>query len=253
MLSAFVVSFTAWIFSFCALAAVSSVSAVIEDTYWVRAKFTLDSTQYSPNGAHVTSYLGINNRVDYVTDASTGVETKTNVAWDDPACAINGVPQQGCVDCKDTALATESWLITACITQIFQMTTDLQRTTVFGDLHCQKMFGTATSIYSAISTLMSLQGFMSDCGGGWSFSSHTTTGTSGIRVEYLTGPGFTLMFLATIFKFYDVICHMLVPVATAQNNYIPEGDGITIEDYMGLNKQPTSWNEAVHEELSEAI
>ena len=46
--------------------------------------FSYTNPNVSLSGAHVTSYLGINNRVDYVTDASTGVETKTNVAWDDP-------------------------------------------------------------------------------------------------------------------------------------------------------------------------
>ena len=37
-----------------------------------------------------------------------------------------------------------------------------------------------------------------------------------------------------------------MPVATAQNSYVPEGgiceEGISIEDYMGQNEQLTDWN-----------
>ena len=44
----------------------------------------------------------------------------------------------------------------SCITQVFQITTDLQRTTRYGDLNCQKMFGCFTSFWGLYSTWTAL-------------------------------------------------------------------------------------------------
>jgi hypothetical protein len=259
MLSAFVVSFTAWILQFAALAALSTHTQPVENVYWAKSFVTINSTQFPPYGKNVTSYMGIHRRIDVTkvyTSASltTTTETTENKDWDDAStCTLEGYTTElpGCSTCGDTAKGLEMLLISSAITQIFQMTTDLQRTTRWGDLHCQKSLGTITGIYGFVSTLQSISGFMNDCTladfGDW-FNTRNELTQSGEVVEFSSGPGLALLFTATVFKLYDVLCHMLVPVAQKQNEYEADKDCCdedvpTLEEYMGRNTSNTSWNE----------
>jgi hypothetical protein len=62
-----------------------------------------------------------------------------------------------CRNCKKAAQGSLGLIITSVITQVFQITTDLQRSTRFGDLNCQKTFGLVTSLYGFISTIFALK------------------------------------------------------------------------------------------------
>lgn len=259
MLSAFCVSFTAWILQFAAIAALSTNTGTVENVYWAKADMIFNATQYPPHGATMTSYMGINRRIDkigvYTNELKVSTtETTYNRDWDtNTTCqlASTGEYFPGCKQCGDTATGTATLLITSVITQIFQMTTDLQRTTRYGDLHCQKSLGTITGIYGFYSTLQSMHNFMSDCAlteWDW-FSAHTEMTDSGTLVGFDNGTGLTLLFVATVFKLYDVLCHVIVPVAEKQNEYIPQDDccsddALSLEDYMGRNTVITSWNNA---------
>lgn len=61
--------------------------------------------------------------------------------------------------CLDSASATVSFAIMGAITQIPQMTTDLQRSTRFGDVNCQATMGAVTSFWGTYSGISSLASF----------------------------------------------------------------------------------------------
>ena len=119
--------------------------------------------------------------------------------------------------------------MTAAITQVFQMTTDLQRTTAFGDLNCQKLFGIVTDIYGLFSSLEALRGFRKDCGlksdnPEWSRGSDVDgilidTGEDvKVNVRVVPGVSFILLWCAVWLKVVDIVCHLIVP--TPRNKQI---------------------------------
>jgi hypothetical protein len=72
-------------------------------------------------GETVDIYSGINYRV------TVGSNATERVSWTSNTCVINGVNIPSCQSCGPRVNQALQWLITAAITQIFQMTTDLQR------------------------------------------------------------------------------------------------------------------------------
>eukprot|EP00656_Telonema_subtile_P025156 TRINITY_DN2725_c0_g1_i1.p1 TRINITY_DN2725_c0_g1~~TRINITY_DN2725_c0_g1_i1.p1 ORF type:complete len:477 (+),score=86.51 TRINITY_DN2725_c0_g1_i1:148-1578(+) len=253
MLTAFCVSFISWVFCFVALAAASTETSVILDVAWARGTTALDATLHPPSGASVTSYIGINARVDVVTPTG-GVSTTSTVNWDDPgACTVNGFTFPGCSSCEDTATGAISWLIVAVVTQMFQMATDLQRATRYGDLNCQKVMGIATGLFSAYTTLQSLSSFMQNCASKnnfeWFFStSESSSASSGATsTDIKASTGFVLLFMATVLKLFDVVCHVIVPTPVQKHGYMPaEGcEGPSLEGYMQECAQECEWGKPI--------
>ena len=152
MLSAFAVSFVAWLMTISAAFANSSNAAVVQNTYWAQGEV---------DGGSLTYKLGLN---VIVVEKDGG--TSTTIQWADHACdpiTFNSdehgevsVERPFCSACSAAANKCIKLVITAMITQVFQITTDLQRTTSYGDLNCQKLFGFSTSVYGMYSTWDSL-------------------------------------------------------------------------------------------------
>jgi len=254
MFSAFVVSFVAWILIFAALFSTSRDASIIQGVCWATSETTF------PNGTVMHSYIGIKERVDVVESSIT------SYSWDDEhSCdqrsgqlAVYSKDYWSCEECRQTAQAAELWLITAAITQVFQMTTDLQRTTRYGDLNCQKGMGMITGVWGTYSTLKSLRVFMEACTQRSVEDYMQTrvrhlhinrTGLSGpVVVESKGGPGMVLLLLATILKLYDVLCHVIVPTPAAKQEPVTEEE-LCLVDYMARNSDAARCGRIELEEL----
>uniref|UniRef100_A0A7S2CLB2 Uncharacterized protein n=1 Tax=Florenciella parvula TaxID=236787 RepID=A0A7S2CLB2_9STRA len=236
MLSAFAVSFVAWLMTISAAFANSSNAAVVQNTYWAQGEV---------DGGSLTYKLGLN---VIVVEKDGGTST---IEWADHACdpiTFNSdehgevsVERPFCSACSAAANKCIKLVITAMITQVFQITTDLQRTTSYGDLNCQKLFGFSTSVYGMYSTWDSLVSFRYDCGMKSSLppwrrdgTVDVTNSTGGIMgdvpVEHTAGPGYVLLLLAGFLKVYDVICHIIVP--TPERNHKPAKMDLELDAYM---------------------
>jgi hypothetical protein len=275
MLSAFAVSFVAWILTFAAFAATSSQAGMIRDTCWAKSTATFSPTLHPPLGATVTSYVGIGSRVDVI-DTPGEASTTSVVEWSTPgSCTLlNGVSYPRCEQCGAKSQEALQWLITSAITQVFQMTTDLQRTTRYGDLNCQKALGTLTGIYGTVATMQSLKAFMYECAGRGPeeyfrhrveyllpVPAETAANASGananaananaanassaerVAVEIRGGPGFALLLLATLLKLYDVACHASVPTPLPKREAAAQGLGL--QEYMQRSREETRFGRVV--------
>ena len=134
MLTAFVLSTIGWIFSIVACVALSNDSANILNTYWASGDI---------DGGAATYYVGLSK---YVVDGVVGGAGKQQVvSWKLPsACnssfsftskSLGGVVTSvgnlvtSCTTCQAQVLSVETMVIMGAITQVFQMTTNLQRST----------------------------------------------------------------------------------------------------------------------------
>lgn len=172
-LTAFVFSMLGWVFSIAAAFAYTTNDQTVRNVAWGIGDVADGSLTY---------YVGLEELViDDNNNGESGFRSGT-IAWvGEQACtravqfranslggalveAENGVMPH-CRTCRNTAVYTCVRLaIVSCITQVFQITTDLQRTTRYGDLNCQKMFGFATSLYGLVSTIETLRVFRLFCG-----------------------------------------------------------------------------------------
>jgi hypothetical protein len=64
-------------------------------------------------------------------------------------------------------------------------------------------------------------------------SSSGAVGT--VSVQIRGGPGFILLFLATLMKLYDVLCHMIVPTPPPKRDPVP--NELSLEEYMQRNNE----------------
>ena len=69
----------------------------------------------------------------------------SHIEWADPeSCTADAYDSDFCTSCRDVILDTESMIISSVVTEIVQMVTDLQRSTPYGDVNCQKVMGMVT-------------------------------------------------------------------------------------------------------------
>lgn len=153
-----------------------------------------------------------------------------------------------CTTCSAARTTILRLVYSSAIAQIFQITTDLQRTTRYGDMNCQKCFGLSTSIYGLIAGWVSLVKFRVGCGLAPRFRLpwrqtfpidvvQNKTGLEGsIDMEVQVGPAYVCLFLTVIFKLFDVLAHLLVP--TPENKQEPVTRGVSLADYMQGSIRP---------------
>ena len=122
--------------------------------------------------------------------------------WDDDAC-----PNSYCEDCKDACDATVSSAIIALITCFPTLQTDLQRSTIKGDLNCQKIMGMVTGIVGTLSTLIALSVYADGC-----YRNLPDKDDAQDDITWHLGPGFTCLLVATLLKPIDFLIHTLMPV-----------------------------------------
>ena len=134
MLSAFFFSTLGWIFSIWAACAFSTDHDTVLRTFWGSGSVADDSVKY---------YIGLE---EVIIDMSQdGTESRPWRQGQNGACAqdltfnatsLGGMlvtAAQGaiakCAECQDNVLGIQRLVVISCITQVFQMTTDLQRST----------------------------------------------------------------------------------------------------------------------------
>lgn len=186
MYSAFGVSVMGLIFMIVAACAVSTDPVVVKNTCWSTGSPTDDVSVYVGLSGVAYQYTGDDDLID---------DDLKFLDWDEYEC----VGDDDCdgKTCADAASALVTMAILGAVTQLGQLTTDLQRSTVAGDLNCQKTMGIVTGIFGLVSTLYSLTGFTASC---WHVSDKMTV-----------GPGLVLIVLGNVVKLYDVACHAILP------------------------------------------
>ncbi|CAE7734230.1 unnamed protein product, partial [Symbiodinium sp. CCMP2456] len=258
MITSFWISFAAWILNIYAALALSDNAQVLKATAWATGKFGyggpyLGATSWVGLGGRVDEVdCGLSEYTDgcnkwfrenapMMEEVSPGVYRRVVAFGDTKSCAGNIVYHNSrladllakatgdtvnadaemCEGCQKSAASTVSFAIMGIITQIPQMTTDLQRSTRFGDVNCQATMGAITSFWGTFSGLTSLTSFSYSC---WRrFPRLVRDKVGEIEYKWSMGPGFACMLIATILKLWDAVAHATVPTPTARQTKPPKG------------------------------
>lgn len=194
MVFAAVLSFIALIFQIVPVVATTTNQDTLMNVSWTLGEISKDSTD-----TDVTIHVGLAGFAHCTTQGDND-EDCGFMKWDHADC------NQGyCQDCKDACQATFSVAIIALITSVPQFLTDLQRSTIEGDVNCQKAFGFATGMLGTITTLAAISAFADGCYN--SLPDEMYGGT----VDWSFGPSFVLLLIATLMKPLDALMHGLLP------------------------------------------
>lgn len=264
MVTAFAVSFVAWPLTIFAACAASMNPALLQKAAWVKG--TVSHTEL---GVQMHIVGGLNGRVDTLDctklvgqsqmcslaaegtlfeELSPGLYQRV-VDWSDSRSCMSvevlnaatarahlGLTMnetvftgEACRSCGATAMASVTFAIMGAITQIPQMTTDLQRSTTFGDVNCQATMGAVTSFFGTYSTLASLATFSQSCYRNFPAKMVSQEGLE-LDYEWSLGLGYYCIVVATVLKLWDAFSHVFVPTPKARH-YPPE-KGISLETYM---------------------
>ncbi|EDQ84786.1 uncharacterized protein MONBRDRAFT_12510 [Monosiga brevicollis MX1] len=195
------------IFLCLACGAISNDKGTLEHLHWGRADAHLGPLE-------IETYMGLNSLL-----IKSNVNNLSGVYDYDSINCLYG--QTTCEKCKDQAKASVTTIIMATVTQVPQLLTDIQRSTVGGDLNCQKFMGMATGIFGFVVTMIAIQTFNLEC-----FEEipsailvNVNDETVVIEMDSAYGPGFILLLVATVLKIADVIVHALLP--TPQHKTAP--------------------------------
>jgi len=258
MVTSFWVSFVAWILNIYAAMALSNNPEVLKATAWAegtiswRGKYGGANTWVGLGGRVDEVDCGLSNYTDdckvwFRTNAIQMKEIRPGVFQrhvnfkDKRSCPQNIVFMNGhnfgdaiaklsgmeveasqkmCQSCLDSAASTVSFAIMGIVTQIPQMTTDLQRSTRFGDVNCQATMGAITSFWGTYSGISSLASFSYQC---WRRFPKLVKEKNGyLDYRWSMGPGFLCMLLATILKLWDAIAHFVLPTPAARHTKPPK-------------------------------
>lgn len=129
-----------------------------------------------------------------------------NKKWKNVDCDTIQGSSSLCDQCKAQALGFQVPVIIGMVTQVLQIATDVQRSTVAGDVNCQKFMGIFTGVLGLTATLFALGSFRDAC-----------YRVEGELYEMAAGPGFILTAVATILKAVDVICHVALATPAHKN------------------------------------
>lgn len=230
MFSAFVVSAIAWILQIAAAFSLTTNLTTTRLLSWGRISGemgSLDLESYiTPN--LILNEIFVNNKLNY-SSASTWEEKDFTIC--DAAVA------EACTACSTVVSSAKPLVIVGIFTQIFQMATDLQRSTVYGDLNCQKGMGFFTGIYGVVSSLFSFKHFKDNCYDIIPSKITIPANRTGTTVDLVfqttahVGPAFVLLFIATVLKAYDVFCHLIVPTPKSRHGP-PVDPSCTLKEYM---------------------
>ena len=212
MMSAIFVSFICMVLSIVALFSLSSKNQDIRNTSWTYG--------IVEGGGKI--YVGLNQIVVDFADGHT-----SSAVWGSGTCDnLEVTASQYCSDCQSACDASVGVVIVSLITTIPTLTTDIQRSTVRGDMNCQKFMGIFTGILGCVSTMAALSAYAEGC------NKHLPGYIDGHSAAYHYGPGFICLVIATLLKAYDVMVHILMPVVP-----FDEGEYLTNSDGGNLTKK----------------
>jgi len=133
-----------------------------------------------------------------------------------------------CAECRDS-MVSKSSVILSVLTAFPTMATNLQRSTPFGDVNCQKAMGMLMNLVGMLTSLIALLAFRRAC------YANLPEGKDGLgAIEWTLGPGFRCLMAATLIKFPDAICHFLVPVPKPK--WTKPAEKLNLAQYMSLGE-----------------
>ena len=222
---AFGCSFVSWWLMFCAAFALTHDASLLRSVAWARADI---------EGPKMDAHFDVGiHAVNVRLEATDGSPLPGGglVSWGDADCGALVGLEAACAQCRDAATGTETFVLLGLLTQLVQITTDLQRSTAYGDINCQKLMGFATSVFGCASGLEALTKFANGCWRKLPSEIEIDSGDT-LPADYEMGPGYALMLIAVVAKGLDAICHLLVPTP-ARKQAAPVAS-IEIVDYLRL-------------------
>lgn len=261
MLTAFTVSFVAWLLTIYGAGAVSMNRNILKRCSWVYG-----SLWHHPTGTRLDVAIGLKGRIDTIDcrqsatpymcqealnhtrfeEIEQGVWERV-IRWSESTSCMSEAKLKRkvksiweflgsdsfdgkvCHLCRDTASASVGFVIMGVITQIPQMTTDLQRATRFGDVNCQASMGAITSFFGTYSTLASLYTFSQFC---WKSFPAKAQWLLPYSYSWKPGPALICLVIATLLKLWDAFSHVLVPTPRARQ--VKPTPGLDLVQYMML-------------------
>jgi len=133
-----------------------------------------------------------------------------------------------CQDCKDNTYSLTT-LVLAVVTYLPTIGTNLQRTTRFGDVNCQKTMGVVSNIFGFITSFSSLMSFHSACYANLPSELETSHGT--FPIDWSLGPGWICLCIAVCIKILDGCVHLIVPTPS-QRWVKPDKNMTDVIDYL---------------------
>lgn len=216
--------------------AMSTDESLVRTFAW--ASFELWSSELNVTGS---VQLGIQSRVvslrgvafngsHFVLDPA-GVIHNT-VRWDNTSCfQYTSAPSalvEACSACRHSMHASVSFILLSIIAQVPTISTNLQRTTPYADVNCQKFMGIATGLCGLFTGLMALRSFGYDC---WrSVPNVTTLGPYNFSFTGKGGTGFFLFLVGICLKITDVLAHLLLPTPAPKRQ--PVEPGLAFSAYL---------------------
>eukprot|EP00038_Savillea_parva_P014510 m.216277 g.216277 ORF g.216277 m.216277 type:complete len:310 (-) comp28257_c0_seq1:179-1108(-) len=199
MLTAALVSFACMLLQLIPVISISDNAGTIEATHWTSGRGDFTNTTAGITNLEVDVYISVS---AYAFNANGNTSA---VRWNNADCQVSQ-----CDNCKNVASSTISVAIIAFITSVAQVATDLQRSSLEGDLNCQRFQGIATALLGFFTTISALSSFMSACGNEFDTDIDFEDGSTMRNTSYTWGPSAACLAIATFLKFFDLICHALI-------------------------------------------
>ena len=220
MLIAGVLSFVGWLLLIPAAVGISTNRTAVYDLPWATANLKNGDGDDADN----TLFINLAAAVVYTKDGDFVSKfdfADDSCAEDDDGFNFGSLPESACEACVSAATGLQTGAIVGLLTQLTQLLTDVQRSTVRGDVNCQKAMGVITGIFGLVVGLYTVAQFRKYCWG------DDTDGLGkvdwetqdGYKVETRPGPGWSLTWFATAFKIVDVLAHLALP--TPRHAHLP--------------------------------
>lgn len=187
-------SFLAFILCIASACSLSYSNSQVKNTNWTYGKS--DESEF---------FVGL---YEIIVNAKGSKERE--LKWSDGDC-----PNSYCEECQDACNSTISSVIISLITCIPTIQTDLQRSTIKGDLNCQKIMGMFTGIVGTISTLVALSAYADGC-----YRNLPDYDEDDNQIKWQLGPGFSCLLVATLLKPIDFFIHLLMPVEKPEDQSV---------------------------------
>uniref|UniRef100_A0A7S4BCW9 Uncharacterized protein n=1 Tax=Chrysotila carterae TaxID=13221 RepID=A0A7S4BCW9_CHRCT len=258
--------------AFCSLAAwtciligafgVSTDPRVIQTMPWARLTWTDEETA----GVKFHTYFGINlysvkleglarNGTDWTTQADATYEYSSQWGRNNTCDFFGSLTtaesteelENFCKQCESSSLSTRTFVFMSIFTQLFQIATDLQRLTPFGDLNCQKLIGWTTSLLGLTTGLVAIFSWLAGCWRYFPESIQLASLWQGVNIETHAersiGPGCALFMLAVLLKIVDTLLHIFLK--TPEAKWAPVYTFIPFTSYCRRCAEKTVWGRPV--------
>ena len=132
-LSAFMTSTLGFVLNIAAACALSHNTNDVLNTYWAKGSVDDRSAIYYVGLSRYVTDNGADGDAESFFDWQTGASCNNSLSfesqkYDSPVTVLSSIVTS-CETCRDSVLTIQRLVVISCVTQVFQITTDLQRTT----------------------------------------------------------------------------------------------------------------------------